>query len=465
MSARLEALRAALAGVPAWLVGGAVRDELMGRATGDYDVAVAGDPKDAARTLARATGATSFPLSEAFGAWRVVGRKGWHVDLVGLRDSDLRADLVARDFTINAMARPLEGGELVDPTGGADDLRARRLRMTSPDALAEDPLRALRAIRFAVELGVEIEPATAARVAATASDLSGVAGERVFAELRRLVCAPAPAAALRLLEAHGLLQAVLPELSALRGVEQSVFHHLDVFDHTLEVLDAVVRLERDPAAAGLEPHAAAIVALLGESLSDELTRGQAMRFAALLHDAAKPATRGVTDEGRVTFMGHDRAGAQLAVVVMRRLKTSQRLAEYVAALTRTHLRLGYLVHERPLTRRAAWRYLEATSPYEPETTIFTVADRLATRGRNAEPAIAGHVELANEMLEHAFARRRAGRPVTPVRGDELMRELGIAPGPDVGRLIAQLEEDAYAGEVSSSEEALRRARALLEAGA
>ena len=465
MSERLETLRAALAGVPAWLVGGAVRDELMGRATGDYDVAVAGEPREAARTLARATGATSFPLSEAFGAWRVVGPEGWHVDVVGLRDSDLQSDLVARDFTINAMARPLAGGELLDLTGGADDLRARRLRMTSAHALREDPLRALRAVRFCVELGVEIEPATAAEVAATAPGLGRVAGERVFAELRRLVCAPAPAAALRRLEAHGLVEAVLPELAALRGVEQSVYHHLDVHDHTLEVLDAVVLLERDPASAGLERHAAEVAALLAEPLSDELTRGQAMRFAALLHDSAKPATRAVTDEGRVTFMGHDRAGAELSRTVMRRLRASQRLADYVAALARTHLRLGYLVHERPLTRRAAWRYLEETSPYEPETTIFTVADRLATRGRNAEPAIAAHLEVADEMLDHAFARRRDGRPAPPLRGDELMRELGIPPGPDLGRLIAQLEEDAYAGELPSSGDALRRARALLGAGA
>jgi len=465
VSDRLEALRTALAGVPAWLVGGAVRDELMGRVTGDYDVAVAGDPKAAARAVARATGATSFPLSEAFGAWRVVGGEGWHVDLVGLRNSDLQTDLEARDFTINAMARPLEGGELVDPTGGADDLQASRLRMTSSDAMREDPLRALRAIRFAVELGVEIEPSTASEVAAAAPGLAGVAGERVFGELRRLVCAPAPVAALRMLESHGLMDVVLPELAALRGVEQSVFHHLDVYEHTLEVLDAVVVLECDPAAAGLDRHAAAIVALLAEPLSDELTRGQAMRFAALLHDSAKPATRGVTPEGRVTFMGHDRAGVKLAGTVMRRLRTSQRLADYVAALTRSHLRLGYLVHERPLTRRAAWRYLEETSPYEPETTIFTVTDRLATRGRNAGPAIAAHVELASEMLDHAFARRREGRPAAPVRGNELMRELGIAPGPDLGRLIAHLEEDAYAGEVTSSEEALSRARALLAGGA
>ena len=463
MSDRLESLRSALAGMPAWLVGGAVRDELLGRPTQDYDVAVDGDPKPAARKVARATGATAFALSESFGAWRVVGGDGWHVDLVALRDGDLDADLRARDFTVNAMARPLAGGDLVDPTNGRADLDAGRLRMTSEAALREDPLRTLRAIRFAVELSLSLDPATAAAVRRLAPRIGEVAGERVFAELRRVVGAEHPSAGLRLMSTHGVSAAVLPELEALRGVTQSEFHHLDVHDHTLEVLDAVVQLQRDPSAVGLDRHAAEIVAVLAEPLADELTRGHAMRFAALLHDAAKPATRDVTADGRITFIGHDEEGARLAVTVLRRLRTSQRLVDYVSRITRDHLRLGYMVHDLPLTRRAAWRYLEDTAPYETDTTVFTVADRVATRGRNSGPAIAAHLELADDMLDHCLRRRAAGRPPPLVRGDELMRELGVSPGPQLGRILAQLAEDAYAGEVASADDALRRARELLSA--
>src|SRR5205085_3918920 len=137
-------------------------------------------------------------------------------------------------------------------------------------------------------------------------------------------------------------------LEALRGVEQNVFHHADVHEHTLEVLDAVVAIERDAAAAGLREHAGAVDDLLRRPLADELTRGTAMRFAALLHDAAKPATRGVRPDGRVTFLGHDAAGARLARDVLARLRSSQRLRDYVAALVTHHLDLGFLVHERPL---------------------------------------------------------------------------------------------------------------------
>ncbi|MEA2310490.1 MAG: poly(A) polymerase [Solirubrobacteraceae bacterium] len=460
----LELARATLGGgdVRAWVVGGAVRDRLLGRATDDVDLAVQGDARGAARALARAARGAHFALSDTFGGWRVVGPgHAWHVDLIPLRDGDLAADLGARDFTVNAMAEPLAGGELVDLHGGRDDLAARRLRAVSPRALADDPLRTLRAVRLAVELGLTIEPATGEAVRANASALAGVAPERVFAELKRLVAAPAPRAGLELLDAHGLTAVVLPELGALHGVAQNEFHHADVHDHTLEVLDAVVAIEADPAAAGLGDVAEPVAALLAEPLADELTRGGAMRWAALLHDAAKPRTRGERPDGRVTFIGHDAEGAELVRDVFRRLRASQRLAQYVAALTRHHLRLGFLVHERPLSRRAAWRYLRATEPVAADVTILTVADRLATRGRNAEPAIAAHLELAREMLGHAFAERAAGARAPLLRGDELARELRLPPGPRLGELIARLEEDRYAGEIATREDAVARARELL----
>jgi poly(A) polymerase len=452
MTDPLSAARDALAGREAWLVGGAVRDRLLGRPTDDVDLSLRGDPRKAARAIARATGGTAFQLSGAFGAWRVVGPgHGWHVDLVELRDGDIEADLAARDFTINAMAEPLAGGQVLDPHGGRADLEARLVRMVSRGALAEDPLRTLRAIRLVTELSLSLDDETARAVMAHAVAIEQVAPERVFGELKRIVTSSQPRLGVDLMDRYGLLAAVLPELLALKGVEQNVFHHADVYDHTLEVLDAVVQIERGD-------HGANLAALLAEPLGDELTRGGGMRFAALLHDAAKPATRGELPDGRVTFVGHDEAGADLARAVLRRLRASARVSDYVAALTLHHLRLGFLVHERPLDRRSVWRYLRATAPYSPEVTIFTIADRLATRGRNAEEAIAAHVELAHEMLAYALA----DQPTEPlVRGDELARELGLRPGPVLGELLARLEEDRFAGVISSREDAVRRAKELV----
>lgn len=457
MSEALQIARATLAGETAWLVGGAVRDRLLGRDTDDVDLAIPGDPKRQARAIARAAGGAAFPLSGEFGAWRVVGPEHrWHVDLVTLRDDDIGADLAARDFTINAMAEPLAGGELVDPHGGRQDLANRLVRMVSERALEDDPLRSLRAVRIAVELDLQIDPATGEAAKRHASGIERVANERVFSELKRVIAAEDVRRGLELMEAYGLTQAVLPELTALRGIEQSRFHHLDVHDHTLEVLDSVALLQRDPVAAGLDED---VKALLAEPLADELTRGDALRWAALLHDAAKPSTRG-EHGGRVTFMGHDVQGAQLAREVLTRLRASSRLRDYVAAVTLHHLDAGFLVHRRPLDRRTIWRYLRATQPYSADTTIFTVADRLATRGDNAGPAIEAHLEVARELLAAAREEDSAG-PRTPlVRGDELIREAGVPAGPRLGEILAQLEEDRYAGAILTREDALRRAREL-----
>jgi tRNA nucleotidyltransferase/poly(A) polymerase len=438
-----------------------VRDQLLGRDTVDLDVAVEGDPRRAARAIGNATGGASFQLSGAHGAWRVVGPgHRWHLDLVTLREGGIEADLAHRDFTINAMAEPLDGGELLDPHGGREDLAARRLRMVGPSALDEDPLRTLRAVRQAVELGLEIEPGTLAAVAAHAPGLTRVAPERIFAELKRVVGAGDVRRGLALMDANGLTAAVLPELLPLRGVEQSVYHHADVHEHTLQVLDAVIGLEADPAAYGLEELAGPVRDWLAQPLADGLTRGGALRWAALLHDVAKPQTRIERAGGVVGFPGHDEAGAAQARAILRRLRASERLVDYVAVLTRQHLRLGFLVHQRPLSRRDVWRYLRATAPHSPDVTLLTVADRLATRGRKAEPAIAAHLELARELLAAAFAEHAAGPPVPLVRGDELARALGTPPGPWLAPLLAELEEDRYAGEIATREDALRRAREI-----
>jgi poly(A) polymerase len=459
----IEVLREALGGERAWLVGGALRDRLLGRPTPDLDVIVDGDVRGAARRLGRGLGGASFELSDQFGAWRIVARdRGWQVDITPLQGGSLEADLGARDLTVNAMAEPLSGGELVDPYGGARDLAERRLRMVSPAAFAADPLRTIRVARLATELRFDVEPATADAVRANAAGLGDVSPERVFAELRRIVAAEEAVAGVGLIEELGLTDAVLPELTALRGVEQNPYHHRDVYGHTLEVLQATIDLERDPASAlGDDDLAEAVQALLAEPLADQLTRGGGLRFGALLHDIAKPRTRTELPGGRIGFPHHDEQGSEMARAALGRLRASERLRAHVAALTRHHLRLGFLVHDMPLDRRAIYRYLVACEPVEADVTLLSVADRLATRGRKADEAIARHLELARQVLAEALARRVAGPQPPLVRGDELADELGIARGPRLGELLAQIAEARFAGEVSTRDEALALARAAL----
>jgi poly(A) polymerase len=444
----------------AWLVGGAVRDRLLGRPTADYDVAVEGEPPRLARALARSAGGHAFELSEEFGAWRVVAHdRTWQVDLLPVGGETIEADLAKRDLTINAIAEPLRGGEYIDPFGGRQDVRAGRLRMVSAHAFEADPLRTLRLARLACELDFGVDPSTAAAARASSVALGRVAGERIFAELKRIVIADRALQGLQEMDALGATEAVLPELTDLRGVAQSQYHHLDVHDHTRAVLAQTIELEREPQ-PWFGEHEDAVRRLLAEPLANELTRGQALRFGALLHDVAKPQTRDVTPEGRVTFIGHDQTGAEMARGMLARLRVSERLSEHVAGLARHHLRLGFLVHEMPLSRRAIYRYLRACEPVQVDVTLLSVADRLATRGRGSEPAIARHLQLAQQLLGEALAWR-TDRPRPPLRGNELARAVGLPPGPELGRLLAELEEASFAGEITTPDEAIGRARALL----
>lgn len=464
----LDLARSALRGEQAWLVGGAVRDRALGRSAGDdLDVVVEGDPGKAARQIAkvgrdRGQRAACFALSERFGGWRVIARDdGWQIDVEPLRGGSLEADLKLRDLTVNAIAEPIGGGEPIDPLHGLDDLAAGRLRSASDTAFAEDPLRVLRLVRIAVELDMAPDEATSRLAKASAAALREVAAERAFAELTRIVDSEHPVSGLRLLGELQATRAVLPELDALAGVEQSRYHHADVHGHTIEVLEQAIALQSDPAAV-LGPEGEEVEELLSQPLADRLTRGSALRWGALLHDIGKPRTRAVQpQDGRVTFIGHDELGAEIAISILRRLRASERFTRHVAALVRHHLRLGFLVHEpQPLSRGTVFAYMRACEPVEVDVTALSVADRLATRGEKAEKAIAAHLALAKRMLPDALRWQREGAPKPLLAGDVLAREAGIAPGPRLGELVEALVQAQYAGDVQTIDQAVTWARAV-----
>jgi hypothetical protein len=181
-----------------------------------------------------------------------------------------------------------------------------------------------------------------------------------------------------------------------------------------------------------------------------MTRGEALRFAALFHDAGKAATRGERPDGRITFIGHDAAGEEIVDRAFRRLRTSEKLRSYVGKLTREHLVLGFMVHDRPLDRRAIHAYLRRCEPVEVEVTVLSCADRLATRGENQESWIEAHLEMAREVMAAALEWREHGPPELPLRGDEL----GLEAGPQVGEVVRELEAAVYAGEVKDRDQAL-----------
>ena len=455
----VRAVQDALGTEQAWFVGGTVRDASLDRPVTEADIVVPDDPAEAARRIADGVDGFVFPLSERFGAWRVIARdRAWQSDVTPARGS-IEQDLAQRDFTVNAMAVPVSDVvTLIDPHGGMDDLQARSIRAVGPRAFAEDPLRVLRMARFATDLAFEVDAGTAALAAAESARIGEVASERSFYELRRLVAGPQPLRGIALMDSVGLVATLLPELEALKGVEQNPYHHLDVWGHTLAVLEQLVAVTADPGQV-FGDAGDAIAAELARPLADELSHAEALRFGALLHDVGKPATRAVTDDGRVLFWGHDGVGAEMSRAFARRMHASTALGDFLAGLAQHHLRLGFLVHARPLSRRDVYRYLRACEPVELEVTVLSVADRLATMGPKTRPAaVEDHVVLARELVQCALDWRSGRRPRSPVDGDDLIAELELEPGPEVGRLLELIDEATFAGEVRSRDDALALAR-------
>jgi tRNA nucleotidyltransferase/poly(A) polymerase len=450
----LDEIGSLIDGDGAHFVGGCVRDVRLGRPVTDVDVVVAGDPAPAARRLARETGGSPFALSEAHGAWRVV-LSGRTVDFTGRRGSDIVADLGERDFTVNAMAMPVAGDadvDVIDPFGGLGDLAEGRLRLVSDRVFTDDPLRLLRLARIAHELGFTVDPG-AERLARRDAHLADrAAGERIYAEVRRLLTPDHPDAAVRLLDGLGVLDVILPEAIPMRGCEQSPFHHLDVFEHTLQVLDAAADIAAHPEHY-LPRHAAAIRAALDRTVGDELDARTALRLAVLFHDIEKPSTRTVSDDGRIGFMGHDRKGAETTGRILRRWRAATSTIRFCALLVAEHLRLGFMVHDRPLDRRDGYRYLRATQPHTHASVVVSLADRFATRGVRARQSyVRAHTETADELLQ--VVRELEGEDRPPLlRGDEIAGLTGAA-GPRIGELVDALAEEQAAGAVTTREEAV-----------
>lgn len=446
-----------------WIVGGAVRDALLGESVRDADLAIQrGAEERAARAIARVAGGYAFPLSAEHATWRAVSSGDeWHVDVAALRAETIEADLTARDFTVNAIAVPLREGDPIDPIGGVADAESRTLRVASEEAFRQDPLRLLRGPRLAARHELSLDPATVELARSAAASAADPAGERQLAELRGIVGGPRPLRGLELMDELEITAIVLPELESLRGVIQNPNHHLDVLGHTVAVLEEWLGIERDlPEFAG--DLAGRLEEFLAEPLADELTRAQALRFGALFHDLGKPQTRDEAS-GYVTFIGHDEAGAEIIGSICRRLRTSRRLSAHLQALALHHLRLGFLIHQRPLSPRAVFEYLEATGPVAVDVTLLSAADRLAARGTGpiaSEEMVQAHLDLAREMLAEALAWHREGPPQPPVTGDELATELGVRPGPEMGRLLEELRAAAYAREIEGRDQAIALARRL-----
>jgi len=475
-------LRRLLAGlrrvVPsAYLVGGAVRDLASGRLPADLDVVTTGDPAHAADAIARWLGGHAFPLDPDRGHHRVVMEDGGVSVIDVSQADDVQTDLARRDFTIDAMAAPIleDGGigQVIDPFGGLADLDARALRMLNPANLKDDPLRLLRAVRIAIELDMRVENSTALAIRSLGPLLDSVAGERVRDELARIFASSRAYEGVRLLDSLGLLDVVLPELAPARGVGQPEQHHYyDVFEHSMHALASIDEMLQDQPTRtdrewlgplfreGIDSFD--LDSYLAEPIGSQ-TRLSLIKFATLLHDVSKPETKSIEADGRVRFLGHPELGAVKARAICNRLRFGSRETHFVGLLVEEHLRPTMLAAARQLpSRRALYRFFRDLGEAAPACLVLSLADAAGATGPRLQPERwRGHVAYAAHILAaQAELNIPAEKAERLISGRDLIDELGMAPGPELGRVLEAVNEAIAVGEITTRAGAIEYARGL-----
>lgn len=463
-----------------YLVGGPVRDRLLNRAAHDLDFAVRGNAVRLARRVANRLGGAFYVLDAGHDTARVLLNRAdggrLILDFAGLRSEDLSGDLLGRDFTVNAMALSLRDPDsLIDPLGGAADLRDGVLRACTETSLSGDPVRVLRAVRMAMTFQLHIEPQTLRWMKEAADQLGRVSAERKRDELFRLLGGHKVAAAVRMLDQIGALQQVLPELDALKGVTQPPPHEYDVWEHTLQVLNALEKLfgllvgEYHHEAADLIYGTAVmrigryrqqLAAHFDQPLHPERTVRSLLFFSALYHDIAKPDTRSVEEGGRIRFLRHEREGGPVTADRARQLALSRAEVERAQTTVSQHMRVHHLVQTgKPPTRRALYRFWRTAGPAGVEVCLLSLADTLA---KSAVPTYdqtwQDEVEVVRSLLEAWYERKEElVAPPRLISGTELQQRLGMSPGPNIGRLLDAIREKQAEGMISTADEAWRYA--------
>lgn len=459
--------------VGVYLVGGYLRDYLRGKVSSDVDFVVQGDPEPAAGMVAAQFRGKSFLLFPEERTFRVVvttDARRRTLDFSPVRGFSVEADMSMRDFTVNAMAVDLERlvrqgclhlpQDLIDKHYGWRDLAAGILRECHKESFLADPVRLVRAFRFRHLLGLEFEERTLNHLKKYASLITRVPGERVAVELLETLERAGSSRVFAEIEATGLLQYLFPELTGTVGLEQNAYHHLDVWSHTLLTMDELDRLLEEPENVYAE-HAGTIAERMDEPLQDMYPRSAFLRLAALLHDAGKPMTFSRGEDGRIHFHSHQERSREVVARLGERLRLSRRAREYLVGVVGRHMDIGFSVKEGA-TPRVLRRLVLRLGDLLPDVVLLSTADRFATRGPlTTVEGLERYVGFCRVLLGE-FLKEKETPPL--VRGHDLIRELGMREGPEVGDILREVREAQLEGRVGTREEALKLAERLLHAG-
>lgn len=464
-----------------YLVGGAVRDLLTSRISTDLDFAVPSNGISLARKVANALHAHFVPLDDERDTGRVVvidesGTQTF-LDFATYRGVTLDEDLRARDFTINALAYNLRDGTIFDPLEGGNDLRKKLIRACSNTSLSDDPVRILRAIRQAAAFGFHIDKNTRELMKQAVNELVRISPERLRDEIFKILKGPKPDAAIRALEMLGVLRPIMPELLAMKGVEQSEPHVYEVWTHTLAVLDyldqiiSALRVGYDAEKTNdmftglLTLRLGRFRGQIAEHFSKPLNMDRSMRsllfFAALYHDISKPETKTVEESGRIRFFEHDLKGMGVAAQRARSFNLSNDEIERLQVIIKNHMRIHFFAdrlekEKQEPSRKAIYRFFRDSGEAGIDLILLGLADVRGTRAHSLTIETWNiYLDVARILLENYWERpQEAVAPPRLIDGNELMKELTLNPGPLVGQLLEAIRENQAAGKIEDREQAL-----------
>ena len=465
--------------VSAYLVGGYIRDTLLQRDAFDIDIAVATDALSLAREITEILKGKYILLDQENNIARVVfyqQDKQYYLDISALR-GDIERDLSLRDFTIDAIAiainklqETIPPEDIIDPFQGRDDIKNKIIRAVSKNSFQDDPIRMLRAVRLAAELGFSIEQNTESLITEQHHLLVNVAMERINEELCRLFSLPGTSCWLRTLDRMHLLGILIPELDQTKGIAQPREHYWDVYNHLIETVAAVelvfapdiTRYENNNPGNYL-PLSEELQQYFAQHIGRGLCRKDLMKIAALLHDIAKPQDKIITESGRTRFFGHDKDSAGIAAQILTRLRFSNRQINTVQKIIELHMRVGQMAQpgEMP-THRAIYRFFRDAGDVAIDTLFFSLADHLAARGPNLDSQHwIEHTNMVRYILSVRQEKKEVIQPPKLLDGYDLMNIFGLQPGPEIKKALETIREMQAMGEITTREEALVAVRKIV----
>ena len=463
-----------------YLVGGFVRNSLIGRSSSDIDIVTTSSSRECAETFRRELGGTLFPLDIPRGIFRLLLNDSnelgiSHLDLSEGKGGVLE-DLEKRDFTINAMAIPINqfgntpsDWNVIDPTTGLADLKQKAIRMTHSNVFKEDPIRILRATRLASQLEFEIEKETFQTIQQDRFLLGPCSPERIRDEFLEILSQPNLKHSLEELSRNLVLEILIPELSDAKGVIQPIEHYWDVYDHSIQtavMAEAILKRdyrENDEIGNSI-PWRSWLDEYFSEEVCDGHSRSTILKLAGLLHDVAKPETKTIQPNGRVRFLGHSPIGAAKAEIILSRMRLSNRGITMIKTMVEHHLRPSQTSQKDQMpTRKAVYRYFRDVGEVALDTIYLSLADFLAARGPTLDKeAWLFNSKRINYTIEEGTRIQQIENEPKLLDGHEISHLFDIKPSPELGELINQVRKAQAIGIIDTKQNAVAFIKDLLK---